>query len=134
MPPENLHLGKIKQAIGNFLWFGYLYKIDRRQLDMCNLKGGLALTNVELKTKSLFLRANLFRKVEDIFVDREDFLFVERHTLRLSRNVQEAFTSADKVLTRILSSTKLFYLTLLKRQWFTNYIEMKYTQIKFGKI
>jgi hypothetical protein len=30
MPPENLHLGKIKNVIGKFLWFGYLYKIDRR--------------------------------------------------------------------------------------------------------
>jgi hypothetical protein len=63
MPPE-----KIKRAVGNFLWFEYLYKIDRRQLVMSHLKGGLALTNVELKTKSLFLRANLFKKVEDIFV------------------------------------------------------------------
>jgi hypothetical protein len=51
----------------------------------------------ELKTKSLFFRANLFKKVEDIFVDSEDFLFVERNTLTLPRNVQEAFTSADEV-------------------------------------
>jgi hypothetical protein len=57
------------------VWFGYLYKIDRRQLVMSHL----ALTNVELKTKSLVLRANLFKKVEDIFVEREDFLFVERN-------------------------------------------------------
>jgi hypothetical protein len=42
-------------------------------------------------------RANLFKKVEDIFVDSEDFLFVERNTLTLPRNVQEAFTSADEV-------------------------------------
>jgi hypothetical protein len=39
MPPENLHLGKIKKAIGNFLWFGYLYKIVRRKLGMSYLKG-----------------------------------------------------------------------------------------------
>jgi hypothetical protein len=113
MPPENLHLGKIKKAIGNFLWFGYLYEIDRRQLVMSYLKGGLALTNVELKTKSLFLRANLFKKVGNIFVDREDFLFVERNTLRLSRNVQEAFTTADDD-----------YLTLLEKKGFTKYIEV----------
>jgi hypothetical protein len=74
MPPESLHLGKIKRAIGKFLWFGYMYKIDRRQLITSYLKGGLAMTNVELKTKSLFLRANLFKKVED----HEDVLFVER--------------------------------------------------------
>jgi hypothetical protein len=80
MPPENLHLGKIKKGNGKCLWFGYLYKIDRRQLVMSYLKGGLALTNVELKTKSLFLRANLFKKVEDIFVDREDFLCRKTYT------------------------------------------------------
>jgi hypothetical protein len=127
-------LGKIKRAIEKFLWFGHLYKIDRRQLVMSHLKGGLALTSVELKTKSLFLRANLFKKVENIFVDREDFLLVEKNTIRLPRNVQEAFTSADEVLTRNLSSTKLIYLTLLERQGFTNYIETKYTQINFNQI
>jgi hypothetical protein len=131
MPPEKL---QIKRAIGNFLWFGYLYKIDRRQLVISHLKGGLALTNVELKTESRFLRSNMFKKVEDIFVGREDFLFVERKTTRLPRNVQEAFTSADEVLTRNLSSTKLIYLTLLERQGFTNYIETKYTQINFSQI
>jgi hypothetical protein len=47
----------------------------------------------ELKTP--FLRANLFKKVGDIFVDREDFLFVEKNTLRLSRNMQKALSSAD---------------------------------------
>jgi hypothetical protein len=74
MPPEKL---QIKRAIGNFLWFGYLYKIDRRQLVISHLKGGLTLTNVELKTESRFLRSNMFKKVEDIFVDCEGF-FVRR--------------------------------------------------------
>jgi hypothetical protein len=55
---------------------------------MSYLNGSLALTNEELKTKSVFLRANLFKKVVDIIVDRDDFLFVERNTLRLSTNVQ----------------------------------------------
>jgi hypothetical protein len=94
---------------------------------------GLALTNVELKTKSFFLRANLFKKVEDIFVEREDFLFVERNIIRLPRNVQEAFTSADEVLRRNLLSSKLIDLTLLERQRFTSYIETKYTQINFNQ-
>jgi hypothetical protein len=74
---------------------------------MSHLKGSLALTNVENEVP--FLRANLYKKVEDIFVDRENFLFVERNTIRLPRNVQEAFTSAHEVLTRNLSSTKLIY-------------------------
>jgi hypothetical protein len=126
MPPENLHLGKIKRAIEKYLWFGYLYKIDRRQLVMSYLKGGLAL-----KTNSLFLRINLFKELEDIFVDREDFLFVERNTLRLPRNVQKAFTNTDEVLKRNLK--KLIYLTFLERKGFTNYIETKHTQINFNQ-
>jgi hypothetical protein len=81
LPPKNLHLAKIKKDIGKFLWFGYLDKIDRSQLVMSYLNRGLALTNVKLKTKSLFLRANLFKKVEDIIVDREYFLFVQRNKL-----------------------------------------------------
>jgi hypothetical protein len=108
--------------------------MDREQLVMSYLQGGFALTNLELKTKSLFL-GQICLEVDDIFLDREDFLFVERNTLRLSRNVQEAFTSADEVLTRNQSSTSLIYMmTLLERQEFTNYIEMKYTQIKFNQI
>jgi hypothetical protein len=37
-------LGQDKKAIGIFLWFGYLYKFERRQLKMSYLKGALALT------------------------------------------------------------------------------------------
>jgi hypothetical protein len=47
-------LGQDKKGYWKFFWFGYLYKIDRRQLFMSYLKGSLALTNEELKTKSLF--------------------------------------------------------------------------------
>jgi hypothetical protein len=54
MPPENLHLRKIKKAIGIFLWFGYECKIDRRQLVMSYLKGGLALTNVKAENEVAF--------------------------------------------------------------------------------
>jgi hypothetical protein len=47
-------MGKIKKAMGNFVWFGFLYKIDRRQLVTSYPKGGLTLTNVELKKKVAF--------------------------------------------------------------------------------
>jgi hypothetical protein len=33
-------VGRIKRAIGNFLWFDYMYKIDRRQLIRSYLKVG----------------------------------------------------------------------------------------------
>jgi hypothetical protein len=54
MPSGNLHLGKIKKAIGKLLWCIYLYKIDRRQLVMRYLKGGLALTNVKAENEVAF--------------------------------------------------------------------------------
>jgi hypothetical protein len=45
------------------------------------------MTNVELKTKSLFLRANVL-KVENIFVDREDFLFIKKYTKITRRHLR----------------------------------------------
>jgi hypothetical protein len=42
IPPDNLHIGKIRKAIGKFLWSGFIYKIDRRQLCLSPEKRGLA--------------------------------------------------------------------------------------------
>jgi hypothetical protein len=87
---------------------------------MSYLKGSLALTKVE-QTRIFLRTAKIFCSSKEIH-------------LRLSRNVQEAFTSAEESLTRDLSSTKLIYLTLLERQGVTNYTETKYTQINFNQI
>jgi hypothetical protein len=78
----------------------------------------------------VFFRENRLKKVEDIFVDLKNFLFVKRNSRRL---FTKKFTSADEVLTRNLSSTKSIYLTLLERQGFTNYIKMKNTQININQ-
>jgi hypothetical protein len=45
IPPDNLHIGKIKKAIGKFLWSGFIYKIDRRQLCFAYQKKRRSCTN-----------------------------------------------------------------------------------------
>jgi hypothetical protein len=56
LPAENIHIGKIRKLLGNFLWRGSLYRIERNQLSLKAKKGGLALMNVDLKAKALFVR------------------------------------------------------------------------------
>jgi hypothetical protein len=53
------------------------YKIDRRQLCLSPEKGGLALINVELKMKALYLKTNLFEKVDEIYTERNDYPYLE---------------------------------------------------------
>jgi hypothetical protein len=65
-------LEKLKKAIENFFWSGLIHKIDRRQLCLSPEKGRLALINVELKMKTLYLKTNLYEKVDEIHTERND--------------------------------------------------------------
>jgi hypothetical protein len=67
IPPDNLHIEKIKKTIGNFLWSGFICKLDRRQLCLSPEKECLALINVELKLKAF----NLF---EELIVNRNKMI------------------------------------------------------------
>jgi hypothetical protein len=51
------------------LWSGWISKIVRRKLCLSPEKGGLALINVELKLKALYLKTNLFEKVDEIYTE-----------------------------------------------------------------
>jgi hypothetical protein len=42
-----------------------------------------------------FLRANLFKKVKDIFVNREDFLFIERNIEIHRRHLRVQMNEVD---------------------------------------
>jgi hypothetical protein len=134
IPPDNLHIEKIKKAIGKFLWSGCIYKIDRRQLCLSREKGGLALINVELKMKALYLKTNLFEKVDEIYTKRNDFLYLERDHLHLSRNTKEWYESAADVLAGNLITTKRIYDFFMEQVTFTNYIEIKCPNIPFTQI
>jgi hypothetical protein len=56
LPAKNIHIGKIRKLLGNFLWRGSLYRIERNQLSWKAKNGGLALINVDLKAKALFIK------------------------------------------------------------------------------
>jgi hypothetical protein len=50
------HIGKIRKLHGNFLWGGSLYRIERNHLSLKAKNGNLALINVDLKAKALFIK------------------------------------------------------------------------------
>jgi hypothetical protein len=57
-----------------------------------------SLINVDLKMKALYLKANLFEKVDDIYTERNDYLYLERNQLHLSRNTKKWYESAADIL------------------------------------
>jgi hypothetical protein len=57
LPPETIHIEKIRKLLGNFLWSGSLYRIERNQLSLKAKNAGLALINVDLKGKALFIHS-----------------------------------------------------------------------------
>jgi hypothetical protein len=96
---------------------GLIYEIDRRQLCLSTEKGGLSLINVELKIKALFSKTNLFEKVDEIYTELNDYLYLERMQLHLFRNTKEWYESANDHKENIQ-----FF---MEQVTFTNYIEIK---------
>lgn len=134
VPPENVHIAKFKKAVGKFIWSGCLYKIDRRQLFLKPQNGGLALINVEIKTKALFLRRNLFAKEEDIIVTKRDFLYNEKNSIETTRNIKVWFDDAENIIQRNLNTTKQIYWHFIDQQNFIPRIETAYPTIDFKRI
>jgi hypothetical protein len=62
IPPGNQQIAQLKRVIGNFLWAGHLYRIDRRQLWLTRKEGGLSLISIEYKMKALFLKNVMLKK------------------------------------------------------------------------
>jgi Reverse transcriptase (RNA-dependent DNA polymerase) len=134
VPPDNVHIGKLKKAVGKFLWSGYLYKIDRRQLFLKPENGGLTLINLELKMKALFLKSNLFLKEENIIVIHRDYFYNERNFLLTTRNIVEWFSIAENIIHQNLVTTKLIYWKLMDQQIFVPRIETAYPTVDFKRI
>jgi hypothetical protein len=61
-------------------------------------KRGFALINVELKMKALYLKTNLFEKVDEIYTEQNDYLYLERNRLHLSRNTKKWHEFAVDIL------------------------------------
>jgi exonuclease III len=133
-PPDNIHIGKIQKSLGKFLWAGYLYKIDRRQLFLKTEKGGLGLINLEIKVKSLFLKSNLFSKDENFIIVKRDYFFSERNTIETTRNINEYFLTAEILIQRNLNTTRQIYWFFMDQHPFIPRVQTAYPTVDFKRI
>lgn len=109
-PPSNSHLAQIKSASGKFIWNGNIFKVNRNQLYLDYLKGGLNLVDPEAKTKALFIKNILYNvDFNGNFAD-ENYLLSLNNSQKLTRNARD-FLSLCQTLKEDteLTSTKLLY-------------------------
>jgi hypothetical protein len=81
LPAENKHIGKIRKLLGDFLWRGSLYRIERNQLSLKVYNGGLALINVDLKAKTLFIK--------NLLTLPNNYIYANSARVGLDRNARE---------------------------------------------
>jgi hypothetical protein len=82
----------------------------------------------------LFLKRNLYFKVDGFLEERNDFIFTRKNILDLSRNMKEALDSGENIITLNLITTKTIYNYLLNQTNFRIYVEIKYPELNFDKI
>jgi Reverse transcriptase (RNA-dependent DNA polymerase) len=134
IPPGNAHIAKLKTAIGNFIWAGHLYRIDRAQLWLPRPQGGLSLTSIEDKTKALFLKNLMLQKVDGVVTYKPDFLYIERATLNLTRNMKEWANLGTEYDTRTFVTTKMIYNEMLRRKQIVVKIEQKQPTVSWNNV
>jgi hypothetical protein len=78
---ENIHIGKIQKLLGNFLWRGSLYRIERNPLSLKAKNGGWVMINVDLKTNALFIK--------NLLTMPNDYIYANSARLSLGRNARE---------------------------------------------
>lgn len=105
-PPDNKHLASLRSICGKFLWKGHFYKVERNELYLPVLKGGIALLDVECKTKSLFIKNILFGKSDEL----DTFMINQLVNKNLTRNTREWLQEADvlKNENQLNTSKKLY--------------------------
>jgi hypothetical protein len=124
IPPGNQHMAQLKTAIGNFIWAGHLYRVDRRQLWLARKKGGLSLVSIEHKMKALFLKNLMLKKVDGVITPHPDHLFeMRQQSTGLTRNIKEWAELSESLDTTTLTSTKQLYNEMLQRENLTPRIE-----------
>jgi hypothetical protein len=134
IPPGNKYIAQLRTAVGNFLWAGHLYRIDRRKLWLPKKDGGLALISIEDKVKALFLKNLMLRKSDGLSMYQPDFLYTERHTLTLPRNFREWAELSTQFNTRLLTTTKLIYTEMQQRKNIVPKIEEKLPAARWTNI
>jgi Reverse transcriptase (RNA-dependent DNA polymerase) len=135
IPPGNQQIAQLKRAIGNFLWAGHLYRIDRRQLWLTRKEGGLSLISIEYKMKALFLKNVMLKKIDGVVTPHPDHLFdMRQQATGLTRNIKEWINLSDSYDTRTLTTTKQLYNEMLKRGNITPRIQEEVAGIEWTKI
>jgi hypothetical protein len=66
--------------------------------------------NIEFQMKALFIKTTLIKNAANIFMPRNDYFFVERHSIRLTRSITEWQTAAEEfqhqqLTTKMICST-----------------------------
>jgi hypothetical protein len=103
-------IGKIRKLLGNFLWRGSLYRIERNQLSLKAKNEGLVLINVDLKANNLF-KKNLLTMPNDYIYAR----------FSLGRNAREwsqcamDFDRPNQVTTKMIYEDLIFNLNVVPR-------------------
>lgn len=132
LPPSNIHLAQIKKTSGYFLWGCHrIFKIERTQLYLHNLKGGLNLLDPETQCKSLFIRSILFKGYEPV-----NHYFTSTDNLKgLSLNTQRFITKANEIKKlSYLTTNKQIYDYFIDRMCIKVKMEEKYPQICWNDI
>jgi Reverse transcriptase (RNA-dependent DNA polymerase) len=134
IPPGNPHIAQMKTALGNFLWAGHLYRVERKQLWLPRREGGLALVSIEDKMKALYLKNLMLKRVDGVLTFAPDFLHIERQSLNLPRNMKEWAGLSIEYDTQILCSTKLIYNEMLNRKRIVPKIQQKLPTINWKNV
>jgi hypothetical protein len=124
----------LKTALGSFLWAGHLYRVERKQLWLPRAKGGLALVSLEDKMKALFLKNLMLKRVDGVQTYAPDFLYVERQSLNLTRNMKEWAELSAVYDTHSLVTTKMIYAEMLHRKGIVPKIQQKLPTINWDNV
>ena len=84
-PPLNRHIAEIKKICGNFIWHGLIFRVERNQLYLDYLKGGLRLIDPEAKMKALFIKNLLYNENSNGCYIEEKYLLDFRMPQRLTK-------------------------------------------------
>jgi hypothetical protein len=120
------HIGKIRKLLGNFLWRGSLYRIERNQLSLKAKNGGLALINVDLKAKALFIK--------NLLTIPNDYIYANSARLCLGRNARQCsqcavdFDRPNQITTKMIYEDLIFNLNVVPR------VETTYPAVDWKKV
>lgn len=112
-PPANKHIAEIRRLINRFLWKGYFYTVAKNEVILPTYKGGLALEDVEFKSKSLFIKNILYTK-NDSDHQIDEFMMNLASSRNLTRNAREWLAIARNLETNAeLNTSKSIYCYLV---------------------